>query len=38
MLFDEWEKFEVSFTVLTPKEHQVTDVYFIGNKDHCRRV
>lgn len=36
--YDEWEKFEVSFTVLTPKEHQVSDVYFMGNKDHCRRV
>jgi len=36
--FDEWEKYEISFTVLTPKENQVTDVYFMGNEEHCRKI
>ena len=36
--FDEWEKYEISFTVLTPKENQVTEVYFMGSEEHCRKI
>lgn len=36
--YDDWEKYEVSFTILVPREEQVEEVIFRGDKINCENV